>query len=213
MIFFHFIWRVERSDAAVKLFDAGANTVYLYRLGTGGKEGSLSLQTTTATNAVTLKTKYPTALKFSVTVKQKLGDETTKECSVYNGATLVEKVSFIAGADVNEAANLVEAMKDSKYLSAELVSGASGIMQTVAQQALAGGSAPAVTTEDYSNAFNAFETYAWNVLVLDTVEEDVKALAKTSHGKNPFKRCIGCLRTWRSGRKVTCYKKNECKIL
>ena len=121
-------------DAAVKLFDAGANTVYLYRLGTGGKEGSLSLQTTTATNAVTLKTKYP---------------------------------------------NLVEAMKDSKYLSAELVSGASGIMQTVAQQALAGGSAPAVTTEDYSNAFNAFETYAWNVLVLDTVEEDVKALAKT----------------------------------
>ena len=52
-------------------------------------------------------------------------------------------------------------------------------MQTVAQQALAGGSAPAVTTEDYSNAFNAFETYAWNVLVLDTVEEDVKALAKT----------------------------------
>ena len=166
-------------DAAVKLFDAGANTVYLYRLGTGGKEGSLSLQTTTATNAVTLKTKYPTALKFSVTVKQKLGDETTKECSVYNGATLVEKVSFIAGADVNEAANLVEAMKDSKYLSAELVSGASGIMQTVAQQALAGGSAPAVTTEDYSNAFNAFETYAWNVLVLDTVEEDVKALAKT----------------------------------
>lgn len=166
-------------DAAVKLFDAGANTVYLYRLGTGGKEGSLSLQTTTATNAVTLKTKYPTALKFSVTVKQKLGDETTKECSVYNGATLVEKVSFIAGADVNEAANLVEAMKDSKYLSAELVSGASGIMQTVAQQALAGGSAPAVTTEDYSNAFNTFETYAWNVLVLDTVEEDVKALAKT----------------------------------
>lgn len=91
-------------------------------------------------------------MKFSVTVKQKLGDETTKECSVYNGATLVEKVSFIAGADVNEAANLVEAMKDSKYLSAELVSGASGIMQTVAQQALAGGSAPAVTTEDYSNA-------------------------------------------------------------
>ena len=83
-------------DAAVKMFDAGANTVYLYRLGTGGKEGSLSLQTTTDTNAVTLKRKYPTALKFSVTVKQKLGDETTKECSVYNGATLVEKVSFIA---------------------------------------------------------------------------------------------------------------------
>lgn len=152
-------------------------------------------------------------MKFSVTVKQKLGDETTKECSVYNGATLVEKVSFIAGADVNEAANLVEAMKDSKYLSAELVSGASGIMQTVAQQALAGGSAPAVTTEDYSNAFNAFETYAWNVLVLDTVEEDVKALAKTYMERIHFKRCIGCLQYLRSGRKVTCYKKNECKIL
>ena len=73
-------------DAAEKLFEAGANTVYVYRLGTGGKEGSLQLQTTTSTNAVTLKTKYPTSLKFSVTVKQKLGDTSTKECSVYNGS-------------------------------------------------------------------------------------------------------------------------------
>lgn len=166
-------------DAAEKLFEAGANTVYVYRLGTGGKEGSLQLQTTTSTNAVTLKTKYPTALKFSVTVKQKLGDQNTKECSVYNGSILVEKVSFAAGSGVNEATNLVEAMKDSKYLSAELVPEASGIMQTVTQQALAGGTAPTVKTEDYSNAFNAFEMYSWNVLVLDTVDSDVKALAKT----------------------------------
>lgn len=166
-------------DAAAALFSAGANTVYLYRLGTGGKEGSVSLQTTTSTNAVTLKTKYPTALKFSVTLKQKLGDATTKELSVYNGATLVEKVSFVAGTGVNEAANLVEAMKDSKYLYAELASGASGIMQTVTQQALTDGAAPNVTTEDYSNAFNAFEAYAWNVMILDTVEEDVKTLVKT----------------------------------
>ena len=165
-------------DAAAALFSAGANTVYLYRLGTGGKEGSVSLQTTTSTNAVTLKTKYPTALKFSVTLKQKLGDATTKELSVYNGATLVEKVSFVAGTGVNEAANLVEAMKDSKYLYAELASGESGIMQTVTQQALTDGAAPNVTTEDYSNAFNAFEAYAWNVMILDTVEEDVKTLAK-----------------------------------
>ena len=70
-------------------------------------------------------------------------------------------------------------MKDSKYLSAELVPEASGIMQTVTQQALAGGTAPTVKTEDYSNAFNAFEMYSWNVLVLDTVDSDVKALAKT----------------------------------
>lgn len=151
-------------DAAEKLFEAGANTVYVYRLGTGGKEGTLELQTTTASKAVTLKTKYPTGLKFSVTIKQKLGDATTKECSVYNDSILVEKLSFAAGSGENEAANLVEAMKDSRYLTAELTASATGIMQTVTQQALAGGTAPSVTTSDYSNAFNVFETYAWNVL-------------------------------------------------
>lgn len=78
-------------DAAVKLFDAGANTVYLYRLGTGGKEGSLSLQTTTATNAVTLKTKYPTALKFSVTVKQKLEMKRQKSVPFTMGQHLLRK--------------------------------------------------------------------------------------------------------------------------
>lgn len=166
-------------DAAEKLFEAGANTVYVYRLGTGGKEGTLELQTTTASKAVTLKTKYPTGLKFSVTIKQKLGDATTKECSVYNDLILVEKLSFAAGSGENEAANLVEAMKDSRYLTAELTASATGIMQTVTQQALAGGTAPSVTTSDYSNAFNVFETYAWNVLVLDSVNADAKALAKT----------------------------------
>ena len=166
-------------DAAKLLFSAGANTVYVYRLGSGGKEASITLNTTASEEGVTLKTLYPTALKFSITLKQKLGDETTKECCIYNDTTLVEKISFSAGTGQNEVANLVEAAKGSKYITAVAASSKSALLQTVSQQAMTGGSAATVTNGDYSTAFAAFESYSWNVLVLDTVEEDVKALAKT----------------------------------
>lgn len=167
-------------EAAERLFSAGANTVYVYRLGSGGKEASLTLKTTDASaDGVTLKTLYPTALKFTVTLKQKLGDETTKECCIYLDSTLVEKISFAAGSGQNEVANLVAAAKGSKYVTATAVASKSSLLQAVTQQAMAGGTAPTVVNGDYSTAFSAFEAYAWNVLALDTVAEDVKALAKT----------------------------------
>lgn len=164
-------------DAAEKLFEAGANTVYVYRLGTGGKKGTLTINNTESAQVVTLETLYETAVPFAVTLKQKLGDATTKECSIYNGATLLEKISFSAGE--NEVDNFVEAMKDSKYLTAVKSTNGTGTLETIAQKALTGGTAMTVTNEDYSNAFTAFEAYRWNVLVLDTVEREVQALAKT----------------------------------
>lgn len=163
-------------DAAEKLFEAGANTVYVYRLGTGGKKGTLTINNTEGSQAVTLETLYETAIPFAITLKQKLGDTTTKECSIYNSATLLEKISFSAGE--NEVDNFVEAMKDSKYMIATKSANGNGTLETIAQKALTGGTAVAVTNEDYGNAFTAFESYRWNVLVLDTVESEIQALAK-----------------------------------
>lgn len=164
-------------DAAGKLFETGANTVYVYRLGTGGAKGSLTIKNTESASVVTLETAYETDLPFAITLKQKLGDTTTKECSIYNGATLVEKIAFLAGE--NEVDNFVEAMKDSNYLVATKSEGAAGTLETLAQSALTGGSGATVTNEDYGNAFTAFEPYRWNVLVLDTVDSDVQAVAKS----------------------------------
>lgn len=163
-------------DAAEALFDAGAVTVYVYRLGSGGTKGTAKIQNSTGTDAVTLTTRYETDTVLSVTIKQKLGDSTTKECSIYNGSVLLEKIAFTAGEGEIDA--LIEKMKDSRYLTAAKEDSASGTLQDVSQKELSSGTAPTVDNGEYSNAFTAFEALRWNVLVLDTVDDEVQATAK-----------------------------------
>ena len=163
-------------DAAEKLFDMGANAVHVYRLGSGGKKASLEVNNTESSLVVTLSTANETELPFAVTIRQQLGNAEKKECCIYNGSTLLEKVEFLASD--NEIDSFVEAMKDSQYLIAEKAEGASGTLEIVNQKALTGGTGVTVTNEDYSTAFSGFEPYRFNVLVLDTTAEEVKAVAK-----------------------------------
>lgn len=164
-------------DAAEALFDGGAVKVYVCRLGSGGTKATLTLKNRDAASAVTLSTLYETDLTLSVTLKDKLGEDGVKELCVYSGSTLMEKFSFLSGGD-DEIDNLIEQLKDSAILTATKTDGATGALAAVSQSALTGGEAPTVTNEDYSNAFTLFETYSWNMLVLDTVDNEVKALAK-----------------------------------
>lgn len=163
-------------DAAEALFDAGAVTVYVYRMGSGGTKGTVKIQNSTGTDAVTLATRYETNIALSVTIKQKLGDSATKECSIYDGNVLLEKIAFAAGEGEIDA--LIEKMKNSQYLTATKEDGANGTLQDVSQKKLSSGTAPTVNNGEYSNAFTAFETLRWNVLVLDTVDDEVQATAK-----------------------------------
>lgn len=156
-------------DAALALFDGGATKVHVYRLGTGGAVGTLKLG-----EVVTLSTKYPTADDYNVTVKTKLGDETTKQIIVYLGAERLETIEFAASTDEKEA--IVAAVNTkSKYLTAKAESG-TGAVTEVANSKFTGGSAPSVTTESYSAAFEAFESLKWNYIVVDTCETAVHAL-------------------------------------
>lgn len=158
-------------DAALALFDGGATKVHVYRLGTGGKVGSVKVG-----EIATLSTKYPTAGNYNITIKETLGDATTKQLLVYQDATLLEKIYFAASEDEKDA--LVKAVNEqSNYLTAEAGTGA-GTAEAMANAALAGGEEPSVTTESYSAAFEAFEAYKWNYLVLDTVDTSVHALVQ-----------------------------------
>ena len=159
------------ADAVQVLFDGGATKVHVFRLGTGGKVGSVKVG-----EIATLSTKYPTAGNYNITIKEDLGDATTKQILVYLDAKLLEKINFAASAD--EKAALVEAVNTySNYLTAEAGTG-TGAAEAVANSALTGGAEPSVTTEDYSTAFEAFESYKWNYLVLDTVDTSVHALVQ-----------------------------------
>lgn len=156
-------------DAALALFDGGATKVHVYRLGTGGTAGTVKLG-----EVATLTTKYPTDGNYNVTIKEKLGDETKKQLLVYLDTALLEKIEFDASAD-EKSAFVTAVNANSKYLTAAAGTG-TGAITAVTNTALTGGAAPTVTTESYSEAFEAFEPVKWNVLVLDTVETAVHAL-------------------------------------
>lgn len=156
-------------DAALALFEGGATKVHVYRLGSGGTSATYSVG-----QIATLSTKYPTNGTYNITIKEKLGDSTTKQILVYLGTAFLEKIEFAASTD--EKAALVAAVNaDSKYLTASAGTG-TGAATAVTNAAMTGGTAPTVNTESYSAAFEAFEPLKWNYLVLDTCDTDVHAL-------------------------------------
>ena len=156
--------------AAVAMFAGGANTVYTYRMGNGGKQATLALA-----DGLTVTAKYPGTLAISVAVQDKLGDATKKQLLVYVGNALVETWVFAADGAV-EGANLIAATKESKYIT---ITGEAATVAplAVASGALAGGENPTVTNEDYSKAFAAFEPYYYNTIALDVDDDESMTLS------------------------------------
>lgn len=164
-------------DAALALFDGGATKVYVYRLGTGGTNATLSVKAGESSTIATLSTKYPTTSNYNITIKPKLTDASVKQILVYLETMLLETIEYATSED--EKAALVEAVNSkSKFISATAGT-ATGAAEAIANSPMTGGAEPTVNTESYSEAFTAFEAYKWNMLVLDTCETDVHALAQS----------------------------------
>ena len=164
-------------DAALALFAGGATKVFIYRLGTGGTQASIDITGSGSAKIAGLRTKYPTADNFNITIKERLDDATLKQISVYRDTTLLETINYAKSED--EGAALTAAVKEnSKYLEPVTGEYTAGSAAAVTNKALTGGTAPTVTTEDYSTAFEAFETVTWNYLVLDTTDVSVHALVQ-----------------------------------
>lgn len=162
------------ADAVLALFDGGATKVYVYRLGTGGEKGQVAISAS-ETTLLTISTKYPTAIPFKVTIKEKLGETEVKQFLVYNDTELVETIEFASGS--SDCATLVDSINaKSIYLVAE--KSADGSVPNVSAKALSEGADPTVNTASYSDAFTAFEPFKWNMMVLDTVDTEVHALVK-----------------------------------
>lgn len=155
--------------AAAAMFDAGASTVYTYRLGTGGTKASKEL------DGLTVTAKYPGTMPISVAVQAKLGDSSRKQFLVYVGSTLTETFEFAADATA-EGANLIAAVANSQYVD---VTGEAATVSAlaVASGALSGGTNPTVTNEDYSKAFSALESSYYNTIALDVDDDEDMTLS------------------------------------
>lgn len=155
--------------AAAAMFEGGASTVFTYRLGTGGKQASLTVE------GLTVTAKYPGTMPISVAVQQKLGDAARKQFIVYVGTTQMEVWEFAADTKA-EGANLIAATAESKYV---IVTGDAAVVAVlpVASGALTGGANPTVTNEDYSKAFAALESSYYNTIALDVDDDEEMTLS------------------------------------
>ena len=163
--------------SASRLVEGGAAVIYAYRMGTGGKQATLNLTDSSDGVCVKLTQKYVCAKALSVTVRAKLGDASYKEFIAYDGAKELERLTFAAGEGESDA--LVDVItRRSSYFLAEKGASSTGIIEAVTQQAATGGQDPAVTNEDYSAAFTAFEPFMHkiNTICVDTDSTAVHAL-------------------------------------
>lgn len=161
------------TDAIREAFYGGAKTAVVCRLGgSGGTESQAEL--TVGEGKITIKSKHPGNMPLSVTVRNKLTDSTKKECIIYSGTEIYEKVNFEIGE--NEAASLKDAFSGSKNFNVEVPESTTGAITNAEQVEFTGGKDPSVTNQDYSKAFNELEKYYFNSICVDTEEPEVHAL-------------------------------------
>lgn len=160
------------TKTAKRALEAGASALKVVRVGsaTGGAKGTYEIAVTSDETSVvlaTLSTKYPSNRAFSVTLQTSLADENSKELIVYEGTTVIEKLTLLAGN--NEIDNLVEAVNTySIIFTAVKAAGAVGTLPTINRASITVGTNPTITTSDYVDAFAILEAYRFNVLCVDS---------------------------------------------
>lgn len=159
------------TDTLREALYGGAAKLIAVRVGNGGTIGSASLACTTG--KLKISTKYPSAAKFTATIRAKLGDSSKKECIVYLDNAEFEKVTFATGTD--EVTALKDAFASSKNFVVD-TSGTTGAITSVSQAAFADGTDPTVTNADYSAALKEVEKYYFNTICVDTEDGAVHAL-------------------------------------
>lgn len=161
------------AEVLTELLNAGVQNIIVCRVGSGGENGTLTLQDGAKADAVKLTAKYPGARKLSVSVKPSIYDDTIREINIYEDTVLLE--SFMIAIDKKEADGAVAALAKSKYVVASKVSAGDGTLATINQVALTGGVDPTVNATAYSTAANACEDQDFDMLVTDSEETSVAA--------------------------------------
>ncbi|MHC8516988.1 phage tail sheath protein [Sporosarcina sp. ITBMC105] len=160
----------QGAEVVKEILQGGAYSVEVVRIGTGGTQSTLSLVAGTA-GAVLLKTLYPTSRIFNVTVREAL-DPTQKELLLFENGKQVELIAFKAGE--NEATELVSAVNaKSKFLVASTAE--TGVVKTISNQEMTGGTDPNTVATDYTDAFPIAETKFFDSITVDSEDPVIHA--------------------------------------
>lgn len=158
-------------DTVNEMFVGGASSVIVCRVGTGGKEGTVTLKDTTEApvDVLTVSAKHVGTRELSVTVKESLVEDGVKNIIIYDGTKKLESFSISEGdGEVEEA---VKVLADSAYINVKKGSGGNGKLAIVSQAKLTGGEDPEVNTAAYSTGLDTIEaeiTGATAIIAVDT---------------------------------------------
>lgn len=162
-------------DVLTELFAGGAQSAYVVRVGTGGTSSTVVLKGKRLNEdkeAIRLTALYPGDRPLSVSIRKSLDNDIMKVATIYEGAKQLESVSFVESG--NDVVGLEYALKDSKYVKTTVLDKFCS-MNEVQQQAFDAGENPTVNVAAYSDGFTAAEPEVWDVLCLDTEDQDVVA--------------------------------------
>lgn len=163
------------TDAIKEALAGGATKIIACRIGKGGTQSNVKLAGgSSSSDAVSITAKHAGTKPFSVSIREKLSDDSVKECVIYSGTKEFEKVEFKAGG--NEVESIVSAFINSNNFIVSSASGATGTISIVSQKEFTAGTNPTITTEDYSDGFAAVEPYYFNSICVDTDDTAVHAL-------------------------------------
>lgn len=164
--------------AIMEAIAGGANMIIACRVGSGGTPGTISLKDADGEDALIVTVKYPGNKAFAVSIREKLSDNTLKECIFYDDVTVVEKVEFASGD--GEAGELALVLANSKYFDVQLLDGKdTAQLATITQSAFTKGTNPDTTVDDYSNAFAQVEPYEFNTICVDTEDLEIHLLLQS----------------------------------
>lgn len=167
-------------DGAEEVFNGGAVTGVVVRLGTGGTQGSDTLQDAAAATVGSIKVLYPGTRAFGYSVRANLSDTNVRELVVYEGTVQREVWTFPKkSGTVNEIDSLVAAVNGkSLYVTVTKTAPGDGTVKDVAQKAIPAGTAPTVDDAAYSAALTELGKENFFVTCVDSEEEDVHTIVR-----------------------------------
>lgn len=157
-----------------QLFLGSAAKALVVRVGKGGSKGTITLKDASENEAVDITLKYAGTRCFHISLQNVSGDDQKKELVLLEGTAVKEKFTLHMNGTADD---LVEALKQSKYLDAVKKDGyvKQEVLAPVAMVEIKG-SNPDITKEDYRDAFALLEPHRYNVITTDSNDYEVHKL-------------------------------------
>lgn len=169
-------------DGAEEIFNGGAVTGVIVRIGTGGTNGSDVLSDSAATPVTvgSIRVLYPGTRAFAYSIRNTLNVTGQRELVVYEGGVQREVWTFPqkSGGTI-EIDDLMTAVNgNSLFVEITKVANGNGTVKDVAQKAIPPGTAPTVDDAAYGTALTELGKENFFVTCVDSEEEDVHTIVR-----------------------------------